>query len=319
MTTTMTHGRRVLRAMATDLAEAYRGGSAVERTCYRVAALLLVSGVVHLGVLLATGGQWSGPLSWRKPATFGLSFGLTLATLTWVLSFVPMRARTRSRLLVIFAAACAVEVAGITMQAWRRVPSHFIPPESATAADVVAAASAALGAVAIVGVITTATVVALRRHEELPPSMRLALRVGFLSLMVALAIGVLMMARGTVLTRVQGDVAQAFAFTAGLKPAHAATMHGVLVLPALAWSLRYAERSERFRLAVIRLASCGYGAFASVVVVAVLFGGDPTGGVPAVLEGTGFLALLAAGAVAIRAIATPRPTTWNVFQRRGRG
>ncbi|MDI2029294.1 hypothetical protein QFW96_11765 [Saccharopolyspora sp. TS4A08] len=319
MTTTTPRGRWALRAMATDLAEAYRSGSRGERACYRVAALLLVSGLVHLGVLLVTGGQWSGPLSWRKPATFGLSFGLTLATLTWVLSFVPMRPRSRSRLLAIFAAACAVEVAGITMQAWRRVPSHFIPPETATAADVVAAASAALGAVAIVGVITAVTATVLRRHADVPPSMRLALRVGFLSLMVALAIGVLMMARGTVLTRVQGDVAQAFAFTAGLKPAHAATMHGVLVLPALAWFLRYAERPERFRLTVVRLAASGYGAFAAVVVVVTLFGLDPAGAVPAVLEGAGVLALVAAGVVAVRAVAAPQPT-WNMFQKwSGRG
>ncbi|MEB3371461.1 hypothetical protein [Saccharopolyspora mangrovi] len=301
MNTTIMHGSRVLRTMTTDLAEAYRGGSTVERGCYQLAAVLVLSGLVHLGVLMVTGGPWTGPLSWRKPATFGLSFGLTLATLTWVLSFVPMRGVTRSRLLAVFGAACAVEVAGITVQAWRRVPSHFTPPADATAVDAVAAVAAASGAVAIVGVITAATVKTLRHHEEVPPSMRLALRVGFLSLMVALAIGVLMMARGAVLTRVQGDVAQAFAFSAALKPGHAATMHGVLVLPALAWLLRYAERPERFRTNAVRLATAGYGAFATTIVL------DPllNSALPSALAVAGTLTLTAAAALTVHAIATP--------------
>jgi len=51
---------------------------AVERAAYSAAVLLLVSGVIHLAVLLISGGTWEGPLSLRKPTTFGLSFGLTL-------------------------------------------------------------------------------------------------------------------------------------------------------------------------------------------------------------------------------------------------
>ena len=109
--------RSAVAVIGKDLSEAYRGGTRVERACYLVALVLVASGIFHLGVLLATGGAWSGPLSLRKPATFGLSFGLTVATLTWVLSFLARR--TRARLLTAFAAASAVEVAGTTTQAWR--------------------------------------------------------------------------------------------------------------------------------------------------------------------------------------------------------
>jgi hypothetical protein len=35
-------------------------------------------------VLVVTGGSWEGPVSWRKPMSFGLSFGVTLATIGWV-------------------------------------------------------------------------------------------------------------------------------------------------------------------------------------------------------------------------------------------
>lgn len=285
-----------------DLVEAYRGGTRVERACYLVAAVLVASGIFHLGVLLATGGAWIGPLSWRKPTTFGLSFGLTVATLTWVLPFLPMARRTRARLLTAFAAAGAVEVAGITMQAWRRVPSHFIPPDRVTGLEALAAVAAASGAAVLVAVVVISTVLALRRHDEVDPGMLLALRIGFLALLLAMAIGVLMLAGGQVLTRTQGDVAPAFAFTAVLKPGHAATMHGVLVLPAIAWLLRFTDSSEAFRLNVVRLAAAGYGTFAAIVAAETLAGIDPLGAAPLIARALpilGFAILAAAVAITL--------------------
>ena len=50
----------------------------VERSGYAIGSLLLLSGVIHLAVLLISGGTWEGPVSLRKSVTFGLSFGLTL-------------------------------------------------------------------------------------------------------------------------------------------------------------------------------------------------------------------------------------------------
>ena len=59
----------------------------VERAAYWTGGLLLLSGVMHLVVLLTSGGTWEGPLSLRKPTTFGLSFGLTLVNVTLITSF----------------------------------------------------------------------------------------------------------------------------------------------------------------------------------------------------------------------------------------
>lgn len=258
--------RGIVAAMASDLAGAFRYGSRVERACYLVAAGLFLSGLFHLGVLVVTGGSWSGPLSWRKPATFGLSFGLTLATITWVLHFVPWP--RRASVLMVFGAACVTEVAVITIQAWRGLPSHF-PPQNGGGVVGVAAAP---GAVVIIVTMLLATVAAWRRHPQVSPSIRLALRAGFGSLMVALLLGAYMLARGMVIARAMGDTAGAFEFTAGIKPGHAATMHGVLVLPALAWLLRFTDRDERFRLSVVRAVSAGYAVLAGVVVVASLTG-----------------------------------------------
>jgi hypothetical protein len=44
----------------------------MERAAYSVGGLLILSGVIHGVVLLISGGAWEGPLSLRKPATFGL-------------------------------------------------------------------------------------------------------------------------------------------------------------------------------------------------------------------------------------------------------
>jgi hypothetical protein len=61
--------------------------SAIERVACGVGALLVSSGLVHVAVLLGTGASWDGPLSLCKAATFGLSFGLTLINIVWLLVF----------------------------------------------------------------------------------------------------------------------------------------------------------------------------------------------------------------------------------------
>ncbi|POX49221.1 hypothetical protein C3489_25195, partial [Streptomyces sp. Ru71] len=97
----------------------------VDRLCLIVGAVLILSGLGHLLVFAVDGGPWYGPVSWRKPVTFGLSFGVTLLAVAWVTSYLRVGARLRAALLTVFAADCVVEVGGITLQAWRRVPSHL--------------------------------------------------------------------------------------------------------------------------------------------------------------------------------------------------
>ncbi len=61
----------------------WRRGRVIESIGYIVGAILLLSGLTHLTVQLVSGGSWLGPLSLRKPTTFGLSFGLTLINIVW--------------------------------------------------------------------------------------------------------------------------------------------------------------------------------------------------------------------------------------------
>lgn len=221
------------RTAAAAVAGAARTARPVERLACGVAAALVASGLFHLGVFLVDGGPWDGPVSWRKPFTFGVSFGLTLAAVAWVTSYVRIPERTRAVLLVLFSADCVLEVAGITVQAWRGVPSHF---DMETPADTAVAMSLAVGGALLVGVLGTFAVAAFRSPPAGPAGMPLALRAGFALLAVGLLSGAVMIARGVVDTRT-GHQQAAYHSTGMLKPLHGVTLHAVLVLPALAWAV----------------------------------------------------------------------------------
>lgn len=227
-----------------------------ERLCHATGALLVLSGLLHLVVFAVDGGPWDGPVSWRKPVTFGLSFGLTLMAITWVTSYVRMAARARGVLLLVFAADCVVEVGGITLQAWRRVPSHL---DMETGFDTAVSMTLAVGGAVLVVVLTAFAVASFRSRPDGPAGMPLAVRSGFAVLLLALASGAVMIARGVVLTRT-GHQEAAYHSTAPLKPLHGVSLHAVLVLPALAWLLARTGWSEERRERIVRAAVWCYTA-----------------------------------------------------------
>jgi hypothetical protein len=220
-----------------------------KRIGYWVSVLLFASGLFHLIVFAVDGGPWEGPVSWRKPVTFGLSFGITLATVVWVSTLL----KVRSFIPALFTAASIAEVTLITVQAWRKVPSHF---NEETTFDTLVTRSLTAGGVVIIFVVLWLVVAALRA-KHLAPSMRLAVRVGSATLLVALAFGGLMIAKGTILVR-EGSPELAYATAGSWKLAHGVAMHGVLLLPLLAWLLTFTPWSEARRTRVVALASGGY-------------------------------------------------------------
>lgn len=223
------------------------GARRVERLCHLTGALLVVSGLVHLVVFTVDGGPWQGPVSWRKPVTFGLSFGVTLIAVTWVTSWVRLGSRPRALLLAVFAADCVLEVGGITLQAWRGVPSHL---DMETPFDTAVSLTLAVGGGVLVVVLTLFALAAFRHRPSGPPGMDLAVRSGFAILLVGLASGAAMIARGVVLTRT-GHQEAAYHSTAPLKPLHGVSLHAILVLPALAWLLSRTRWSETLRRRVL--------------------------------------------------------------------
>lgn len=228
--------------------------TSIERVWYLVAAVLFASGLTHVGVLLITGGSWDGPVSLRKAATFGLSFGLTLATVAWASTFIRLGAVIRSVVLSIFAVVCVLETSLVTMQAWRGVPSHF---NFETPFDTGVSMSLAGGGLVIVVTGLILTWAALARTAELSAELRLALRYGFVTLVIAFVTGAIMIATGVTQVR-SGDPAGAYATAGFLKPLHGVAMHAILVLPGLAWLLGFTRFDAMVRMRVVRSAIVGY-------------------------------------------------------------
>ncbi|MEH0547340.1 hypothetical protein QA802_30910 [Streptomyces sp. B21-105] len=239
------------------------GGGGGAGGVYGATALVLIaSGLLHLVVFAVDGGPWNGPVSWRKPVTFGLSFGVTLRAVVGVTSFLRMSPRVRTALLGVFAADCVVEVGGITLQAWRRVPSHL---DMETPFDTAVSMTLAVGGGVLVALLTVFAVASFRHRPTGPAGMALAVRSGFAILLVALVSGAAMIARGVVLTRT-GHQEAAYGSTAPLKPLHGVSLHAVLVLPALAWLMSSRTAwNERVRW---RITAAAVGCYAAAVVAA---------------------------------------------------
>jgi hypothetical protein len=112
-----------------DLRAAVRGWWAeargYQRLAYLVGAGLILIGLVHAGMWALAGGAASGAVSWRKPTTFGISFGLTTVTLAWVATWLPVRPRVGWTAAGLLGAAVSYEVAWVVVQRARGVPAHF--------------------------------------------------------------------------------------------------------------------------------------------------------------------------------------------------
>jgi hypothetical protein len=279
------------------LSRVWTEGRSVERVAYAVGAALFASGLVHAAVLLVSGGSWSGPLSLRKATTFGLSFGLTLATVAWATSFITIQPKVRTALLGVFTVSSVVETALVSLQVWRGVPSHF---NFETPFDNAVAMTLAAGGGVIIVTALGFTAAAVTGAGELSPSMRVAVRAGFVSLLLSLGIGALMIARGVVEAR-GGEPQIAYTTSGSLKPLHAVAMHAILVLPGLAWLLRFTDWGEAERIRLVRVAAAAYAALMVVVGIESFNGVSPFAASPieTVTSAAALIVLVASGATAV--------------------
>jgi hypothetical protein len=236
-----------MKSLITDVARTARFTPVepYQRFAYWCAALLVLSGIVHLGVYAVDGGPWEGPLSWRKPIVFGLSFGITLATLSWIMTFLRPRRRWAWIVLGMFSVASVLEVVLISMQTWRGVASHF---NEDTAFDGMVFSLMGL-LVAIVAVLTMLIALRSFRSLDAAPSLALAIRLGLVLMLVSQGVGVQMIVEG----------GNTFGADGALKVPHAFTLHVAQVLPALAILLLVADSTEQRRSRIVGLAAVGYG------------------------------------------------------------
>ena len=224
--------------------------------------VLVLSGLFHGVVYLVDGGPWEGPVSWRKPVVFGLSFGITLVTMTWFLTFRPPRNVTGW--IVTSGARPGVGRRGVphldAEVAWGRVTlqrEHGVRH--------VRALSMMGMLVALVAIVSVVITIRSFLRSEAPPSLAWAIRLGLVVMLVGQAVGVQMIAEG----------GNTFGAAGALKVPHAVTLHAVQVLPALALLLAVSDFPERMRLRVVALGTIGYGCLITATMVQTYAGRGP--------------------------------------------
>lgn len=213
-----------------------------QRTMYRLAGLMVASTLVHLVAWLVDGGAWEGPVSWRKPIVFSLSFALTFLSIGWVLGRLPHRRFLGWATTALVGGGGVVEVILIAGQRWRGVASHF---NTATALD---ATIFTLMAVAIGTLVTGLLLLTVWAALRVPGATdRTAALAGLVLMLVGSAIGNDLIMRGTATVEATGSVPPSVVIGAGGsgKLAHAVALHGLQVLAVLALLLDRTPRAER--------------------------------------------------------------------------
>jgi hypothetical protein len=276
-----------------------------QRLGYLVGGALILVGIGHLLAWLVVGGAWAGPVSFRKPTTFGISFGLTTVTVAWVAGQLRISDRTGWLLLVPLAVADTTEVIWVSLQRWRGVAAHF--NDDTTLDNLL---FVLMGGVAVAVAATVILVVAVLSFTSMraAPSMALAIRAGLLILLVAQVVGGWMIQHGLGLAE-QGatDGLTTFGAAGVMKVPHAVAIHGIQVLPALAWLLSFAALPEQRRVGLVRVAVVGYVALVVVSVLQTAGGVAPfdVGVVAALLYLLGIALLGIALVAAVLALRTP--------------
>jgi hypothetical protein len=244
----------VMRSMRDVVRAGWAGAASYQRLLYLGGVLLVASGLFHVVVLVAAGGSWEGPVSWRKPILFGLSGGLTMISLAWVMGYLPRR-RLPGWLLAGLFGLLVPEVAWVDLQQWRGVRSHFNEGSPFDAALFsITGLMIALVAIGIV-VLTLWTLVSLKA----PASIALAIRVGMGLLVAGQVFGYLIVANGDAqLVANTGREPNIYGAAGVMKQPHALALHGIQVLGALAWLLLFVPWTERRRLLVCIVAAVGY-------------------------------------------------------------
>ncbi|MDQ3402060.1 MAG: hypothetical protein M3548_01515 [Actinomycetota bacterium] len=233
-----------LRVVRLSVREVWRHGRPIERAGYAIGVVLTLWGMALSGVFLASDRPWGDPLSWGTPGVFGLMFGLTLAAVVWVSTWVRLHDRVRMAVLGALIAASALAVGVVSLRAAR----------DGSTLDSVVSTALALILISILAL----TIAALRPGSILRPDMRLAIGFG----LAALGVSVAVMVHGTVTARTS-DAQLAYAGV--FEPIHAVATHAVLVLPAMAWLLGFTGWTKLLRSRVIQLAVAGYTLLGVVV------------------------------------------------------
>ncbi len=204
--------------------------------------LLIASGSVHLALCAVLGTTWHGPVSLRKPALFGISGGLTVWSLAWLMT--QLRPRRLDRFLAnALAIGLFVEVTLITIQYWRGVASHF---NRATNIDG-AIEFTMLGLILLVScgiVYLTLRTIQLRNID---PAMSIAIRGGMWLLALSCGLGIATSILGEISISA-GRSYELWGRAGVLKFPHGVALHAIQLLPAIAWMTRMLDLRHSVRI-----------------------------------------------------------------------
>lgn len=293
-------------AMGQQVWEQVRPRWSYQRFLSWAGTALIAWGLLHVGMLVADPGPWSGPVSWRKPIVFGVSFGLTAWGVAWVLGRLPRRRWLGWLTGGTLGVASLVEVAAITLQRWRGVPSHF---NDATPFD--EAVFGVMGmSVVLVGVAVLAVLVWASIGLRDDPVAWWPAVVGLGSMVAASRIGVDMIGEGQAVLEATGKVPTAIVFGAAgsAKLAHAVGMHGIQVLAGLAVVLGLGRLPLARQRSVVRLAATAYTGLFGVVALQA-YAGRPLPDLPVASVVVALVAAAVLGWAALEALRSWRETT----------
>ena len=218
------------------------------RVSLAIGGALIASGIYHLVLLWMTSADWSGPVSLRKPGLFGVSAGMTVWSIAWVLTQLVPR-RNDPLFATLLSVGLLLEVGFITMQQWRGVPSHFnrTTPFDATIESIM------LGLILLVTVGIAWLCFRSRQLLPMPESRAISLRAGLWLLLFSCGLGFLITIAGQI-NIAAGLSPESWGKAGVLKYPHGAALHAIQALPLLSlflqeWRISYAARLIRLAVA----------------------------------------------------------------------
>lgn len=212
-------------------------------------AALVLLGILHVPVYLSGELPWGALVSWRKPILFGLSTGITCASLAWVLAHAQRSGRWLGTALAL---AALVEVAAITLLTWLGDPTH-VGGDAAALQAVVHGAAAAL--TLLIGAVTV-RVLRPRFGQRLPADQRFGARAGLVFLWVSCLLGFWVLRHGQ-LQAALGQAPDVLGRAGVPKFAHGISLHALQVLPFAGWLLRRVGVTEGLRLRAVQSLAVG--------------------------------------------------------------
>lgn len=227
-------------------------GSFSSRLLYVSGTFLLLLGLFHLIPAVLWPGDFSGPISFRKPIIFGISTGVTLLSLGWVVDLIAIK--WKQSLSWVLAITSVTEVILISIQAWRGEASHF--NSNGFGNTVIHYTIDACVLCLMVGIFWLGYLSFVQKFHQ-DDAMRWAVRAGMLFLSLSCLFGVFMLIYGV--KRVTLNQEPGIWGEAGvLKFVHGVTIHTIQILPIQVWLMTIYSWSPTTKKRAIMVGSLGH-------------------------------------------------------------